>query len=265
MSRPNTAARAVTFDRARLEEAMCHTREEPAAGMEDFGDYAAEQIAGAVLYAEQERALSRPEDIEMIVQALRPSADAVTISLRESFAARASQSAIGRAAAGLPRERQVSSWSTPTSVLMPEHSETFEGVCETLGAVCEEATRLLPCLDALRDGEDMLMSLISAPLTVLTYNDRGRLASYRANVGDVTEGDPDQAKMSWALLIETLERGEADEDWDGSRQRAFRLQPNGEPHLARQLHALREELIAAGDASAEQLPEPDDGLDAYLA
>jgi len=69
----------------------------------------------------------------------------------------------------------------------------------------------------------------------------------------------------WPLLIEALERGEASEDWDGDRQRAFHLQPGGEPHLARQLADARTAVIAAGKVTQDALPDPDGGFEGYLA
>lgn len=56
------------------------------------------------------------------------------------------------------------------------------------------ANGLLASLKALLDGEELLIDLIAVPLTVLTYNDRARLASYRSNVEEITEGDPDQTR-----------------------------------------------------------------------
>lgn len=264
MNRANTSARAITLDRASLGQVMNHTDEDPATGIEQFGDFPAEQIGGAVLYAETEGALCLPKDVEMIVLVLRRSADAVVISLRESDAVRASQNLADRSDAGLSNERQVSGWIAETSSLIPADAHTFDGLCKTLDAVCEQATRLLPSLDALLDGEQRLLDEIAEPLTVLTYNLRARLACFRSSVEAITAGDPDHTREVWPTLITTLEAGESSEDWDGDRQIAYQVDPVGRPHLARQLLAARTDLVTAGCLTPADLPDPDRGFGAYL-
>ena len=264
MNQLATPKRAITFDRARLADVMCHSEEEPASGVEQFGDHPADQIARAVLHAEQEHALSWPAEIDVIVTVLQRSASAVVISLRESNDAITGEHLQARRDADLLTQRQVSTWSIAISQLMPENADTFDGLCKTLEAVCEEVTRLLPTFDALLDGEQRLIERIAEPLTVLKYDTDGRLGSYPSSVDGLTDGDAEQARILWPLLVEALEDGLANDEWDGDRQRAYLVEDIDRPHLARQLFALRDDLIANGDASAEQLPEPNDGLAAYL-
>jgi hypothetical protein len=91
-----------------------------------------------------------------------------------------------------------------------------------------------------------------------------RLNCYRSSVGALTEGDADQARALWPQLITTLEEGEDNGEWDGDRQRAYSVEDRDRPHLARQMIALREELISNAQATAAQLPEPAAGLDSSL-
>jgi hypothetical protein len=109
----------------------------------------------------------------------------------------------------------------------------------------------------------MQLERVAAPLIVLAFNRRSRLSSFRRNVQEVCQGDPEQAKVMWPLLIEVLERGEADEDWDGDRQRAFRLVKGCEAHLAKQLVVLRTTLEDEGKTPRGALPGPSGGFDSY--
>ena len=231
-------------------------------GLQHFGETPGEQIAGAVQHAELEQALHIPDGVDLDVLKLAPAANAVILTIRETFEA-ATAKLEKRKTAGLPRERQIASWTIEPGWLSDGDALTFGDLCSTLEEVCNLANALLASLKALLDGEQLLMELIAAPLTVLTYNSRARLASFRANVEDVTEGDADQARNVWLLLIEALERGEAEEEWDGDRQRAFHLQPGGEPHLARQLVELRNTLQAAGKLTPGELPDPTGGFESW--
>jgi hypothetical protein len=231
-------------------------------GLQHFGETPGEQIAGAVQHAELEQALHIPDGVDLDVLKLAPTANAVILTIRETFEA-ATAKHEKRRTAGLPRERQIASWRIEPGWLSDGGAPTFGDLCSTLEEVCNVANALLGSLKALLDGEQLLMELIAAPLTVLSYNSRARLASYRANVEDVTEGDADHARNVWPLLIETLEHGEAEEEWDGDRQRAFHLQPGGEPHLARQLVQLRNTLQAAGKLTPGELPDPTGGFESW--
>jgi len=233
-------------------------------GLQHFGETPAEQIAGAVQHAELEKALHIPESVDLDVLMLPPAANAVIFTIRETFEAVTAKFE-KRKAAGLPTERQIASWTIEPGWLSDGDAPTFGELCSTLEEVCNVANGLLPSLKALLHGEELLMDLIAVPLIVLTYNDRARLASYRSNVEEITEGDPDRTKDVWPRLIEALERGEASEDWDGDRQRTFHLQPGGEPHLARQLADARTALTAAGKVTPDALPDPDGGVERYLA
>ena len=70
--------------------------------------------------------------------------------------------------------------------------------------------------------------------------------------------------MLWPLLITALEDGLANDEWDGDRQRAYSVEARDRPHLARQMLAVREELVSQGRASIEELPDPTDGFDSFL-
>jgi hypothetical protein len=271
---PDTAARhgllAPTGDGFRLDRGVLgdslHAEgdADEGCGLQHFGETPAEQIVGAVQHAELEKALHIPEGVDLDVLKLPPAANAVILTIRETFEA-ATAKCEKRKAAGLPTERQIASWTIEPGWLSDGDAPTFGELCSTLEEVCNVANGLLASLKALLDGEELLMDLIAVPLTVLTYNDRARLASYRSNVEEITEGDPDQTRNVWPLLIEALERGEASEDWDGDTQRAFHLQPGGEPHLARQLADARTALIAAGKVTQDALPDPDGRFERYLA
>jgi hypothetical protein len=232
------------------------------ARIQDFGETSAEQIAGAVMHAELAKALIVPDGLQLEVLKLVPQADAVVLAIRETHEAAAERHE-RRRAAGLPIERQLATWHIDAAWLLDRDASTFRGLCSTLEAVCTTANGLVPGLRALLDGEETLLDLIAEPLTVLTYNNRARLGSYRSSVEDLTQGDPAQARDLWPLLIETLERGEAAEDWDGDRQRTFQLEGGGERYLARQLCDLSTRLVREG-AAPEDLPEPDDGFAPYL-
>lgn len=250
------------LNRGKLEESMdAEGEKDEAAGIEQFGDTAAEQIAGAVLHAENANAILIPDGVELSVLTLAPAADAVVLALRET-PEQADGMRKRRHAAGLPDERQVATWRIGASGLCGEDT-TFGGLCLTLEQVCEIANGLVPVLRALLDGEETLLDLIEQPLTVVTFNNQSRLGTYRAGVGDLTEGDPDITESLWPLLIQALESGEAPEDWDGDRQRTFQLEAGGERYLARQLCDESHRLIREG-ATPGAFPEPENGFAPYL-
>jgi hypothetical protein len=251
------------LDRGVLAESMdAEGEEDPSAGISGFGDTAAERIAGAVTHAETVKALTVPDGVELFVLKLVPAADAVVLTLRET-PERAAGLKERRRAAGLPDERQVATWQIDAGGLCGEH-DTFSALCVTLEEVCEMANGLVPALRALLDGEETLLDLIEEPLTVLTDNSHARLGSYRSGVEGLTEGDPDETRSLWPLLIRALETGEASEDWSGDRQRAFQIEGGGERYLARQLCDASARLVGEGAATADELPEPEDGFAQYL-
>lgn len=229
--------------------------------LEHFGETPAEQIARAVQHAETAGALTTPDTVDLYVLTATP--NAVVLTIRETHDATAPR-LDDRRAAGLPIERQIATWHIEPGWLSDGDADTFGEVCETLEEVCRVANDLLPSLQALLDGEARLLALIAEPLTVLTYNIHGRLGEYRSSVDGLTEGDPDTTESLWPLLIGTLEDGAASEDWDGDRQREFRVQPDGRVHLAAQLARTRASLIGEDKIVAGRLPDPDGGLDAYL-
>jgi hypothetical protein len=253
---------AFTLDRERLTAKMLEDYGEPV-GIDSFGESDPERIAQATRYATYGGAVACPAEITMIVDALPPTAAAVILSLCESHEVRAHQGMQRRADAGLSDERQVSLWSLETEHLIGNDTG-FLGFCATVEHICAEATKLLPSFRALLDGEQRLIERVAEPLTVLTYDSHGRLGSYFSSVEGLTDGDAEQARVLWPLLVDALQDGLANDEWDGDRQRAYSVEPNDRRHLARQLLALRNALITNGDASAEQLPEPEDGLAAYL-
>jgi hypothetical protein len=244
--------RAFRLDRRALAASLGLEDDDGECGLERFGDTPAEQVAGAVLHAEENGALVIPEGMELHMLKLDAATNAV--ALRETHIAR-------RVAAGLPTERQVTTWSIELASL-PDGDETpFGALCVTLEEVCREANQLLPSFHAMLAGEQLL----SEPLTVLTYDLRARLASFRSSVEGITKGDPDRTRKVWPALVAALENGEGDEDWDGNRQTAYKVEPAGTPHLARQLVAARTELLSTGHLTLEALPDPERGFDAYLA
>jgi hypothetical protein len=251
------------LDRGVLAESVdAETEEDEDAGIQRFGETPAEQVAGAVQHAELAKALTIPGGLQLDVLTLVPEANAVVLAIRETHEAAAGMFE-RRRAAGLPEERELATWRIDTDSLCDEGDRTFGGLCLTLEEVCTIANGLVPSLRALLDGEKTLMDLIDAPLTVLTYTQRGRLSQYHTSVQDLADCDTDHFRMLWPLLIETLERGEAGEDWDGERQRAFQVKPAGERHLARQLQDARAALIQAGTATVQTLPDPDGGFAAH--
>lgn len=268
-SRPNEQAaaphNAFRLDRVALADSLGAAEEENEdCGIQGFGETRVEQIAGALVYAENSKALIAPDGVDLHALKLVPDANALVVAIRESPDA-AAPKAREREEAGLPGERQIASWTIEPGWLSDPEDRTFLGLCLTLENVCDVANGLMPSLRALLDGEEILMGLASVPLTVLTYNSRARFGCYRSSVADATEFDADQARMLWPLLIETLQTGEATEEWDGDRQRGFLLQEHAERHLARQLVQLREELAAAGKATVAELPDPTGGFESYLA
>ena len=251
------------LNRAKLKESMdAEGEKDQTAGIDLFGDTAAEQIAGAVIHAENAKAILIPDGVELTVLKLVPAADAVLLTLRETPEQAAGMQA-RRHAAGLPGERQVATWQIDASGLCGEDN-TFGGLCATLEQVCELANGLVPVLRALLDGEETLLDLMDEPLTVITFNNQSRLGSYRTGVEELTEGDPDITRLLWPLLIQALESGEAAEDWDGDRQRTFQLEAGGERYLARALCDESHRLIREGAATPGELPEPENGFAPYL-
>ena len=233
-------------------------------GSPRFGETSAERIAGAVMHAELAKALTIPDGLQLEVFKLVAEADAVVLAIRETHEAAAGMFE-RRRAAGLPVERQLATWHIEGAWLLGGDDGTFGGMCVMLEEVCTIANGLVPSLRALLTGEEMLLALLAEPLTVLTYNLRAQLGRYRTSVDGLTERDAGQTRDLWPLLIETLERGEASEDWDGDRQRAFQLEAGGARHLARQLADARTALVQAGTATLETLPEPVGGFAAHLA
>jgi len=250
------------LDRERLTAKMLDDYGEPV-GIDAFGESDPERIAQATRYATDGGAVACPAEITMIVDALPSVAAAVILSLCESHEVRAYQGMQRRTDAGLSNERQVSLWSLETEHLIGEDAG-FQGFCSAVERVCAEATNLLPSFRAMLDGEQQLLDRIADPLTVLTYDTRARLSCYRSSVQALTEGDADQARALWPQLITTLEEGEDKGEWDGDRQRTYSVEDRDRPHLARQMIALREELISNAQATAAQLPEPIAGFDSYL-
>lgn len=253
------------LDRSVLAESIdAESEEDEDCGIQRFGDTPVEQIAGALLHAENSKALQTPDGVDLYALKLVPAANALILAIRESpdF----SGGTLGRRkAAGLPGERQVASWSVDSGWLSDAGDRTFLGLCLTLEEVCTIANGLMPALRALLDGEQLLIDRIEQPLNVLTYNLRCRLSSQRYSVQDLAEWDAEAIASLWPLLIEALETGEASEEWDGDRQRAFTVVEGAERYLARQLIEARTALLDAGTVQAKALPDPDSGFEQHLA
>jgi hypothetical protein len=253
------------LDRSVLAESVdAEGEEDEDCGIQRFGDTPVEQIAGALLHAENSKALQTPDGVDLYALKLVPDANALILAIRESHDV-SGGSLERRKAAGLPSERQVASWTIDSGWLSDAGDRTFLGLCLTLEEVCTIANGLMPALRALLDGEQMLIDRIEQPLNVLTYNLRGRLSSQRYMVQDLAEWDADTTASLWPLLIEALETGEASEDWDGDRQRAFIVVEGAERYLAHQFVQARTALLDAGTVQAAALPDPDGGFEQHLA
>jgi hypothetical protein len=252
-----------TLDPERLTAQMREDYGDPI-GLDAFGESDPERIAGAIQYATYGGAVTCPAEISMIVDALPPVTASVILSLCESHEVRAHQGMQRRRDAGLSDERQISTWSLETESLIDREDAEFHGLCSMLEAVCAHATRLLPSLRAMLDGEQRLLDRIAEPLTVLTYDTSARLNCHRSSVEELTQGDAEQARALWSQLITTLEEGEHNGEWDGDRQRALTVDERDRPYLARQMVAVQEELVRQGRVSAEELPDPAQGFDGFL-
>jgi len=253
------------LDRSLLAESVdAEGEEDEDCGVQRFGDTPVEQIAGALLHAENSKALEIPDGVDLYALKLVPAANALILAIRESPDV-SGGSLERRKAAGLPIERQVASWTVDSGWLSDAGDHTFLGLCLTLEEVCTIANGLMPALRALLDGEQVLIDRIEQPLNVLTYNLRGRLSSQRYSVQDLAEWDAGTIASLWPLLIEALETGEASEEWDGDRQRAFTVVEGAERYLARQLIEARTALLDAGTVQAKALPDPDSGFEQHLA
>jgi hypothetical protein len=267
--KPNTLVAAphngFRLDRGVLAESVdAESEADEDCGIQRFGDTPVEQIAGAILHAENSKALQIPEGVDLYALKLTPDANALILAIRESHDISVTNLK-RREEAGLPGERQVASWTIDPGWLSDAGDRTFLGLCLTLEEVCTVANGLMAALRALLDGEQLLLDRIEQPLNVLSCNLHGRLSSQRYMVQDLTEWDPDLTVSLWPLLIEALETGEAREDWDGDRQRSFILVDGAERYLARQLLQTRTALLDAGTHRAEALPDPDGGFEQHLA
>jgi hypothetical protein len=253
------------LDRRVLAESVgAEGQEDEDCGIQRFGDTPVEQIARALLHAENSNALQTPDGVDLYALELVPAANALIIAIRER--PDVSGGSLGRRKeAGLPIERQVASWTVDSGWLCDAGDRTFLGLCSTLEELCTIANGLMPALRALLDGEQMLIDRIEQPLNVLTYNLRGRLSSQRYSVQDLAEWDADTTASLWPLLIEALETGEASEEWDGDRQRAFIVEYGAERHLAQQLLDVRTALERAGSVPADALTDPAGGFKQHLS
>ena len=149
-----------TLDRERLTAKLLEDYGEPI-GIDAFGESDPERIAGAIRYATYGGAVTCPAEVSLIVDALPPVTASVILSLCESHEVRAHQGMQRRRDAGLSDERQVSTWCLETESLIARDNAEFQGLCSTLEAVCTEATKLLPSLRALLDGEQRLLDRIA--------------------------------------------------------------------------------------------------------
>jgi len=245
-----------SIDQKRLSELFGPDEENAACRLDRYGETPSEAIEGIVRVAQEAQGLVAPETVEL--HTLCPSPVSVVIAIRETNLEHQQH----RAVAGFPAQRQVASWRMDAAQLRDGHGETFAELVGTLQNVCTEANALFPALAALIDGEKRVLYVIAKPIRVLTYDSRGRRGIYSAAVDDLTDNAVDLGRAVWPLLIETLETGEATEDWDGDRQRALQLRYGATPHLARQLLDLRRRLAEHG---VGDLPQADPSLDTYLS
>jgi hypothetical protein len=151
-----------------------------------------------------------------------------------------------RGSAGLPRYRYIGDTRDWPNLKPTRPAETFSGTCETIEQVLAAANELLAGLAALQLGEAHAMSLLVYPIRVLTYTRSGRLSTDTTSVSALAQHDPEQTLALWPLLIQTLETGEAAEDWGGDRQRTLLLRTGGATALARELIAARARLARSG-------------------
>ncbi|MGA2163343.1 MAG: hypothetical protein ABSH36_02610 [Solirubrobacteraceae bacterium] len=232
-------------------------------GLERFGETPAEQIAGAIDHAERSGALVIPDGVELITMKLAPEARYVSLALRETYEVWERDFAV-RAAAGLPLERQLTTWSIDPSEA--EDVRTYGDLCHGLEEVCRYANELMPSLRALLDGEQRLLDLVTKPLLILTYHPDGWFTTSPSGVEELTEEDPRRIIDSWPGLLEVLERGDSRAESIGRGEvRAYHLKPEGESHLARQLVEARALVLESGDRDAAGVPEPAGGLHSYIA
>jgi hypothetical protein len=252
------------LDRAALADSIGAEREgDEDCGIQRFGDTPVEQIACALLHAENGKAMQTPAGVDLYALKLLPEANALILAIRESPQVSA-LTLERRKAVGLPAERQVASWPIDSGWLSDAGDRTFLGLCLTLEEVCAIANGLMPALRALLDGEQMLLDRVEQPLNVLTYNLRGRQTSQRYSVQDLAEWDTETTITLWPLLIEALEAGESSEEWDGDRQRSFIVVDHAERYLARQLVQARTAVLDAGTVRADALPDPHGGFEQHL-
>lgn len=254
------AASNFTLDRILFARYLNVADEPTSWGLGAFGDSPAHQVAGAVSCAKEARTITAPDGVHLEVYAIDGSRIVLVLSDRPP----ASAELRARAAAGLPLYRHIGVRRHWSALKPAAKRGTFTGTCEAIEHVLVAADDLAPAVGVLQLGEVHRVSRHAEPLRVLTYNSRGRLATYTTSVSQLTEDDPEQVVNLWPLLIEALETGEAAEDWDGDRQRTFLLRADSETHLARQLSAARAHLLHTGAVAAEVLPDPAGGFDRYI-
>lgn len=258
--RASAANSNFTLDRIQFARHLNVAEEPTSWGLGAFGDSPAHQVAGAVTCAKEARTITEPDGVHLTVYATDGSRVVIVFSDRPPTPAELR----ARAAAGLPRCRHIGTTRRWTSLKPAAKRGTFTGTCEAIEHVLVAADDLTPAVGVLQLGEVHRVSLQTEPLRVLTYNSRGRLATYTASVSQLTEGDPKHVVDLWPLLIEALETGEAAEDWDGDQQRTFLLRAGGETHLARQLNAARAQLVHGGAVAAAVVPDPAGGFSRYI-
>lgn len=249
-----------TLDRAAFATHLHLDGDDTRYGLYAFGSGRGRQISTATKRALTCEAITPADDAQLHV--FPGEGTSVAITIREQPPTPTQLHA--RAAAGLPCYRHVGDIRDWPS-LKPEHpDDTFTGTCETIEQVLAAANELLAALATLQLGEAHATSLLAQPLRVLTYNHRGRLSTHTSSVPDLAEHDAEQTIDLWPLLIQTLETGEAAEDWDGERQRTLLLRTGGATALARELIAARARLINDVSFAVCVMPDPNGGFSRHL-
>ncbi len=255
-----TATGTFTLDRSALAGHLNVDGDDTTYGLGTFAAEPGPQVAAATTRALTCGAITPPDGAQLYVFAADSTAVAITVRDQPPSPAQLRD----RASAGLPCYRHISDTRDWRELQPAASPDTFTGTCETIELVLQAANSLLPALAALKLGEAHTTSLLAAPLRVLTYNHRGRLSTRTSSVSELTEDDADQTRDLWPLLIETLETGEAAEEWDGDRQRTLLLRSGGATALARQLNAARARLVHSGARRLAELADPAGGFGRYL-
>ena len=263
MPQTNAKPDEFTLDRDRLTAKMLDDYGE-LVGIDSFGESDPERIAQATRYATYGGAVACPAEITMIVDALPPTAACGDpLTLREPRGTRPP----GNAAAHRRRPVQ----RTPGLAVEPRDRAPHRQGRRVSGVLLDSRARMrrsdqaaavIPC-DARRGATATRPDRRAAHGPHIRHSCSPELlplkrAKRSPKVTQTRHGRCGRSSSPRSRRARTTGNGTA------SRQRAYSVEDRDRPHLARQMLALREELISKGQATAAQLPEPAAGLDSYL-